>query len=210
MTKLLSLLALSAVSAFAQPANWTGPYRPCFNSAELKRTGHLSICVRYEIADPVVARQFHRAFDFWSKLLDADFYDEDSTSCAIAIVDGSKAVLNETGVVARAQLPDRSEFHGWIAVDPKASTYLADDEAVAIWIHEIGHLLGLKHNPSPASLMYYIDADAKSKLDAADLRALASLHAFRVDPNLAGRDSLKQILQTNAKLPGSYLVEALR
>jgi hypothetical protein len=170
----------------------------------------MRIGVRYDLADPVVARQFHRAFDFWSTLLDAEFYDEQSASCAVAIVDGSKAVLNKTGVVARAQLPDRLEFYGWIAVDPKASTYLADDEAVAIWIHEIGHLLGLKHNPSPASLMYYMDADAKSKLDAADLRALASLHAFRVDPNLAGRDSLKQTLQTNPKLPGSYLVEALR
>jgi hypothetical protein len=155
------------------------------------------IGVRYDGADPVVARQFHRAFGFWSTLLYTEFYDEHSTSCAIAIVDGSKAVLSKPGVVARAQLPDRSEFYGWIAVDPKASTYLADGEAVAIWIHEIGHLLGLKHNPSAASLMYYMDADATTKLDAADLRALASLHAFRVSPDLAPQGFAQADSQTN-------------
>jgi hypothetical protein len=43
----------------------------------------------------------------------------------------------------------------------------------------IGHLLGLKHNPSAASLMYYIDVEATNKVDSADLRALALLHSFR-------------------------------
>jgi Matrixin len=65
-----------------------------------------------------------------------------------------------------------------VAVDLKASTYFADDEAVAIWIHEIGHLLGLRHNPSAASLMFYI-VYATNEFDSADLRALASLHSFR-------------------------------
>jgi Matrixin len=56
--------------------------------------------------------------------------------------------------------------------------YLSDSEAVAIWIHEIGHLLELRHNPSPTSLMLYI-VYATNELDSADLRALASLHSFR-------------------------------
>jgi hypothetical protein len=179
MTRFLSLFALFVASSLARQANWTGPYRPCLNSAELKKTGHMRVGVRYDISDRFTIQQFHRAFDFWSKLLDVEFYDEQSTSCAAAILDGTKAVLNKTDIVARAQLPDRSEFHGWIAVDPKASTYLADGEGVAIWIHEIGHLLGLKHNPSAASLMYFLDADAESKLDSVDLRTLAMLHSFR-------------------------------
>ena len=179
MARLLALFVLLAVSSVAQQANWTGPYEPCLNSAELMKTGHMSIGVRYDVSDRRVIRQFHRAFDFWANLLDAEFHDEQSTSCAIAVLDGTKALLYNRVIVARAQFPDRLNFHGWIIVDPKASTYLSDDEAVAIWSHEIGHLLGLKHSHSPTSLMYYIDADGGSKLDSADLRALALLHAFR-------------------------------
>jgi hypothetical protein len=140
----------------------------------------MSIGVRYDISDRVVIQQFHRAFDFWAKLLDAEFHDDQSTSCAIAIVDAGDALLQHIGtIVARAQFPDRLNFHGWVAVDPMARTYLADDEAVAIWIHEIGHLLGLKHNPSPSSIMFCVDVDGSSRLDSKDLRAIASQHALR-------------------------------
>jgi len=118
-------------------------------------------------------------------VIDADFHDEPSISCAIAIIDGTPEVLlHNKAVVARAQLPDRLNFNGWIAVDPKASTYLSETEAVAVWVHEIGHLLGLKHNPSSASLMFYLDVGGSSILDSADLRALTSLHALRPRPTL--------------------------
>ena len=206
----LTLLALFALPALTQQANWTGPYQPCLNSAELKKTGHMRIGVRYDISDRFVTQQFHQAFDFWSRLLDAEFYDEQSPSCAIAVVEGSKALLKETNVVARAQFPDRPKFHGWVAVDSKASAYLSDSEAVAIWIHEIGHLLGLRHNPSAASLMFYI-VYATNELDSADLRALASLHSFRpipaiqystVDDYGPAKKSTPVRLYPNEPLPG--------
>ena len=180
ITKSLALLLLLLFASLGQQTNWTGPYKPCVNSIELRKAGHMSIGVRYDISDRVVIQQFHRAFDFWAKLLDADFHDDQSTSCAIAIVEGSDAVLQHRGtIVARAQFPDRLNFQGWIAVDPKASSYLADDEATAVWIHEIGHLLGLKHNPSPTSVMFCVDVDGSSRLDSQDLRAIASRHALR-------------------------------
>ena len=65
VTKSLALLALLAFSSSVQQANWTGPYKPCLNSAELKKIGHMSVGVRYDISDEVVIQQFHRAFDFW-------------------------------------------------------------------------------------------------------------------------------------------------
>jgi hypothetical protein len=183
MTKPLALLALLAFSCLAQQPNWAGPYKPCLNNAELKKAGHMTIGVRYDIADRVVIQQFRRAFAFWAKLSDADFRDEQSTCCAVTIVDGTKAVPpHNTAIVARAQFPDRLNFQGWIAVDPRVGSYLADDEAIAIWIHEIGHLLGLKHNPSATSVMYCVDADQSSKLDSADFRALTLLHALRPIP----------------------------
>ena len=180
MTKSLALLALLPMASWAQELNWTGPYRPCLNSAELRKTGHMTVGVRYDISDRVVTEQFQRAFDFWANLLDADFHKEQSTSCAIAIVDGTDSIiLPNSAIIARAQLPDRSNFQGWIAVGPKASTYLSDGEAVAVWIHEIGHLLGLEHNPSPKSVMFWFDVDPSSRLDSHDLRAITLRHALR-------------------------------
>jgi hypothetical protein len=180
ITKPLALLLLLPFASLAQQTNWTGPYKPCLNSTELRKTGHMSIGVRYDISDRIIIQQFHRAFDFWAKLLDADLHDDQSTSCAIAIVEGTDDVLlHSRTIAARAQLPDRLNFQGWIAVDPRASTYLAGDEAIAIWIHEIGHLLGLKHNPSPSSVMFCVDVDGSSQLDSQDLRAIAAQHALR-------------------------------
>ena len=179
MLKLFGLHVFLAVSALHQQPNWTGPYEPCANSPELKKSGHMSLGVRYDIDDPVIIDQFHRAFDFWSKVVDADFFDDQSSSCAIAIVDGDRSILASRTVVARAQLPDRLNFSGWIAINTVVAAALVDDDAVAVWMHEIGHLLGLKHNNSPTSLMYFMDADATSRLDESDLRALAVLHALR-------------------------------
>jgi hypothetical protein len=172
-----AILALTA-TCLAQQVNWTGPYRPCDNSAELTRTGHLNIGVRYDISDPVLIQEFHEAFAFWSRFLDADFYADQSSSCAVAIVSATGKLLG-TSAVARAQFPDRGGFGGLIAIDPAANTYLSRGEAVAAWTHEIGHLLGLRHNPSPASLMYFIDVDPSSSLDSSDLSALSRLHALR-------------------------------
>jgi hypothetical protein len=182
MAGVLIFLALFALQHPAQQVNWTGPYAQCHNSSELKKTGHLSAGVRYDLADPVIVRQFHEAFEFWARVLDAEFYDDRSNSCAVAIVSGTRELLKNRLTVARAQMPDRSGFEGWIAVDPGASGYLTEDEAVPTWIHEIGHLLGLKHNASAGSVMYYFDADGSSRLDSTDLHELALRHALRPVP----------------------------
>jgi len=101
VTKIFFLLPLAAYSAIAEPSNWTGPYKPCLNSAELRKTGHMTIGVRYDVSDRRIIHQFHRAFDFWSNILDAEFHDDPSTSCSIAIVDGTKALLGNRDVVNR-------------------------------------------------------------------------------------------------------------
>jgi len=199
LRKLRLLLFGLGLSCFAQSANWTGPYEPCRNSGELKRWGYLRIGVRYDISDRLMIQEFHKAFAFWAKALDAEFYDDQSTSCAIAIVAGTHDLLSGLAV-ARAHLPDRANFQGWIAVDPKASTYLSYGEAVGTWSHEIGHLLGLKHSTSPLSVMYVIDVDATSRLDSADLRALSRLHTLRGGAPVANALWLKSASDDRANL----------
>ena len=44
---------------------------------------------------------------------------------------------------------------------------------------KIGHLLGLQHNPSGSSVMFFLDLDRPTVLDRADLNALASRHKLR-------------------------------
>lgn len=178
LLKLPLLASVLGLSCLAQSPNWTGPYQPCRNSGGLKNSRYLHIGVRYDISDPLIVQQFHQAFAFWAKVLDADFYDDQSTSCAIAIVPATHDQLSGSAV-AHAHLPDRANFQGWIAIDAKASAYLSPGEAVPIWTHEIGHLLGLKHNASPLSLMYFIDVDSTCRLDSTDLRALSRLHTLR-------------------------------
>jgi hypothetical protein len=46
-------------------------------------------------------------------------------------------------------------------------------------VHEIGHLLGLKHNPSATSVMYGEENDRPEWLDAADIISLAAHHKLR-------------------------------
>jgi hypothetical protein len=181
MVKLCALFAMLVVPSFAQLANWTGPYEPCLKNNELRKTAHMSVGVRYDIPDAGVVEQFHRAFQFWSTVLNVNFFDEQSTACAVAIVTGTREILHDSTMVARAQLPERPGFQGWIAIDLNAKTYLQDADAVATWIHEIGHVLGLKHSRSARSLMYYLNVDASNSLEAADLQALASLHMLRID-----------------------------
>ncbi len=58
-------------------------------------------------------------------------------------------------------------------------------------VHEIGHLLGLPHNPSDLSVMYAMELDKSASLNNADLDALAALHKFR--PDFFGKGGITQV-----------------
>jgi len=81
-------------------------------------------------------------------------------------------------MVARSQLPDRRGFQGWIVFNPVVKLTVA--ESYRISVHEIGHILGLKHNPNTRSLMYGLDLECSEELDALDLASLRAHHKLRV------------------------------
>lgn len=182
--RLFVLLPLAATLAYGanQPVghetvNWTGSFEPCGRRSELLKRGHMDLGVRLSTSNRVLAQEFRRAMDFWSSIVDMNWYDDQSSSCSLQLVDGTSSILTNA-TVARSQFTDWSNFQGWIAFDPKAP--LSRTEMYLTAVHEIGHLLGLKHNPDPNSVMYYLDLRQREMLDRCDLAALAARHKLRV------------------------------
>lgn len=198
------LLFLIAVNLFGE-ANWSGPYPPCNRHSELLRRDRMELGVRISTVNPTLARQFRRALDFWARTLDMRWYEEDSDSCSIQLVDGAPELFDNDDL-ARAHLPDWSNFQGWVAFDSR--TRLTNSEYYAVCIHELGHLFGLGHNASPQSVMYYLDIEGQEQLDEADLTTLASRHKLRirsVDKPVSLHVSLVKELTS---IPQSWLVQA--
>ena len=63
------LVAFGAVPA-ETPANWSANRPPCNQHSELLKQGHMDLGVRVATANPLLAEQFRRAMDSWSKILD--------------------------------------------------------------------------------------------------------------------------------------------
>jgi Matrixin len=165
----------------AAPANWTGKYAPCERHDDLLSHGHLDLAARISTANAALAEQFENALDFWSGILDLDWHEVDATDeCSMQLVDGTPSLFNWCVCMsARAQLPDREDFQGWIAFNPRYK--LSKDAMFLDSVHEIGHVLGLAHNPDESSIMASFGVDERSaRLDAADLDELALRHTLRL------------------------------
>jgi hypothetical protein len=166
------------------PANWTGKYAPCERHDDLLSHDHLDLAVRISTANRVLAEQFENALDFWSGILDLDWHEVGATDeCSMQLVDGTPSLFNWCVCMsARSQLPDREDFQGWIAFNPRFK--LSKDTMFLDSVHEIGHVLGLAHNPDESSIMSTFGDEKSAWLDAADLDELAIRHTLR--PGIMG------------------------
>ncbi len=158
--------------------NWTGNFAPCEGHSELLKHDFMDIGVRLSTSNHAIARAFKRAMNFWAEIIEMSWHEDRTSSCALELVDGTPAIL-KSAMVARAQFVEWQNFQGWIAFDPRAP--LTKTEMYLTAVHEIGHLLGLRHNTSAYSVMYYIDLEGPEVLDSHDLMALAEHHRLRVD-----------------------------
>lgn len=180
MLRATVLFVCAALAAAGAPrANWSGPYQTCSNRSELLKSGHMDLGIRYDTSSDAASHAVRRALNFWAAVLDMNFHDQADGECSVAIVDATPSILHENNDVARAQFTDWDNFQGWIAFDPHIAEYMSEDELYATAVHELGHLFGLFHSNHPSSVMFYIDADATSILDDADLQALAVRHQLR-------------------------------
>jgi hypothetical protein len=140
----------------------------------------MNVGVRLVGASDRIAAQFARAMDFWAGVLDMEWHEDDSENCAIQVVGGAPPAFRPLGgvVAARAQIPRQADFQGVVAFNEQM--VLTRTELYMIAVHEIGHLMGLRHNPNPMSVMYYMDLEGSESLDANDLASLSAFHKLRV------------------------------
>jgi hypothetical protein len=162
--------------AGSRPGDWSGPYPPCDRHSELTKKDHMDLGVRFYTSDPELRAAIAQAMDFWAAVLDLSWHEEDSRNCAMQVVDGHGGLF-KPAEVARSQFPGRRTFQGWIAFNPKAELTLSEKYSIAV--HEVGHVLGLPHNPSARSVMYYLRLDGLLLVDAADLAMLSARHRLR-------------------------------
>lgn len=177
----LILVPLS-LSADQLPRNWTAGCQPCTRSSELLKHEHMDLGVRISTSNRSLAKQFERAMDFWNRIVDMTWHRDDTNSCSIQLIQGDPSLFVDS-TIAKSQFVDWQNFQGGVAFNPKAP--LTRTELFLTSIHEIGHLLGLKHNASSTSIMYYTDLEGPEMLEVSDLMALRLLHRIRGDYKLA-------------------------
>jgi len=158
--------------------NWSANNSACEGHSVLLEKGHLNLGVRFSTSNPELVTASARELDFWATVLDMEWHEDTSRGCAIQIIDGHPGLFIRAQV-ARGQFPNQSGFQGLIAFNPRIS--LPASEQFFVAVHELGHLLGLSHNPSASSIMFYLNVDEPFVLDKADLSALAACHKLRVD-----------------------------
>ena len=116
---------------------------------------------------------------FWNSVLMVNFHEERSLrTCSIRIVSGSPDILNHA-IVARSQIVGRANFRGKIAVSPDSAKEMNSAEVYAAAVHELGHMLGLKHNPSSRSIMYFLNGFGCEYLELEDILELSEHHELR-------------------------------
>jgi hypothetical protein len=141
----------------------------------------MDLGVRVSTSNAVLEREFKRAMDFWSQVLDIDWHEVASEDCSIQLVDGTPQVFAFDGgcacATARSQFPGKPGFQGLVAFNPMLAS--TPGEMFRDSVHEIGHLFGLRHNPDISSVMFFFDFGQDASLEITDLKALAAMHRLR-------------------------------
>ena len=102
MKVLLLILSLS-FSCFGWTdgsiANWSGRYTPCNRHADLLSQQPMNLTVRISTTKADLARQFRKALDFWSGVLDMEWREVTTEDCALQLVDGTPDQLWHTAII---------------------------------------------------------------------------------------------------------------
>ena len=171
-------------------SNWINTDAPCAKYDDLRKPVLGDIGVKIDASGPW-ADGFRRALSLWNTVLAANFHEEtDLDACAMRIINAGPGLLSNS-MVARSQLTEWDDFRGKIAVSPEAASALSSAEMYATAVHEIGHMLGLKHNASSQSVMYFFNVSGTEVLDQTDILDLSMRHKLRLALAPASSQSVK-------------------
>ena len=132
----IGLLFLFSFNMLAE-SSWTAPAAICNQHAELLKRDHMDLGARINTANPVLAKQFRRALNFWTTVLDLQWHEENSDACSLQLTDAPNGFL-DTSIAAQAQDPQSADFQGWIEFD--LALRLTETDMYYYSVHEIGHL----------------------------------------------------------------------
>jgi hypothetical protein len=159
-------------------SNWTSVDAPCAKYDNLRKPLLGNIGIKIDV-NGSWADGFRQALRFWNTVLTANFHEEaDLGACSVRIINGGPDILNHA-IVARAQITEWANFQGKIAVNPGSAKEMSGAEIYAAAVHELGHMLGLKHNANIHSVMYFLDIDGTESLDSKDVLDLSTHHKLR-------------------------------
>jgi hypothetical protein len=163
--------------------NWSTSDKPCAHYNDLKKYDLGDIGVKIDVSDPAWAAAFRHALVFWNKILDVNFHEEKNiNACALRITDGP-LVMFGGGFTAFAQFADLDGFEAKIVVLPQVPLSPAGKFVNAV--HEVGHIVDLRHSPDPKSVMYpFIENSSKP-------REFANAMQYRIGQVLNLRHILK-------------------
>jgi len=171
---------VTALAQETQQSNWTSVDAPCAKYDDLRNPVLGDIGVKIDATEPW-ADGFRRALSFWNSVLAANFHEDTNlNSCAVRIINAGRKIVNEA-IVARSQFTERDNFRGKIAVSPRAAKAMLRAAMYATAVHEFGHMLGLKHNASSQSVMYFLNVNGTEVLDSQDILDLSARHKLRAD-----------------------------
>ena len=188
-------------------SNWTSADAPCANYDDLLKPVLGDIGVRFDAGS--LGGAFRWALSFWNTVLTANLHeDKDLNTCAVRIIEGGPDILDHT-VVARSHIPDWADFQGKIAVSSEAAKHMSRSEMYGTAIHEVGHILGLKHNPSCRSVMYFLNVNGSEALDHEDILELRKHHQLRPAIAATGFRPIRVIQSGITSKPDAQAVQAL-
>lgn len=146
---------------------------PCHNSNELLKAGPMQIGVRFRSMTPETTLNAARALDYWSSVLDMKWYEDESDSCAIDLEPHQWSHKGDSFTIGEASIGGLDGFDGVLLYSsrPKEAT-------TALFIHELGHIFGLKHSKDESSVMYWLSGDDRLTLSDGDKQALCRRHTL--------------------------------
>jgi Matrixin len=160
---------------------WLFPHPYCHEYKQLLSHEPMNIGVRFDTRDPHVVAIFEAELDRLAETVALTWRVDQSHNCALEVreLPLRKRKANRQGYIQSggAHIGGTRNFDGRLYYHPALAHQPDLPESFR---HELGHLMGLQHNPSVDSIMYWLTFSGRgTEFDQRDLAALSQRHKLR-------------------------------